>query len=79
MSFCTPGAPQNCARTMPQGLIAAASVAHSGNGEWIQVTGCLNPSAFPFAAHDDGGQYDVRFPNGAKCEFGGYGASFIEQ
>jgi hypothetical protein len=22
---------------------------------------------------------DVRFPNGAKCTFGGYGASFIEQ
>jgi hypothetical protein len=44
-----------------------------------QVTGCLNPSLFPFAAHDDGGQFDVRFPDGAQCTFGGYGASFIEQ
>lgn len=43
-----------------------------------QITGCLNPSLFPFAKGDDGGQFDVRFPNGAQCTFGGYGASFIE-
>jgi hypothetical protein len=39
----------------------------------------LDPGKFHFAQNDAGGQMDVRFPNGAKCTFGGYGASFIEQ
>ena len=43
-----------------------------------QVTGCFDSSLFPFASNDKGGQFDVRFPNGAQCTFGGYGASFIE-
>lgn len=43
-----------------------------------QITGCLNPSLFHFAPNDKGGQFDVRFPNGAQCTYGGYGASFIE-
>lgn len=39
----------------------------------------MDATKFPFANGDDGGQFDNRFPNGAQCEFGGYGASFIEQ
>jgi hypothetical protein len=39
----------------------------------------MDPSKFHFAQDDDGGQFDVRFPNGAQCTFGGYAASFIEQ
>ncbi|KIM84484.1 hypothetical protein PILCRDRAFT_818055 [Piloderma croceum F 1598] len=68
-----------CSETFPEGLITGAAVKKAADGSWIQVTGCLNPSLFPFAAHDDGGQFDVRFPDGAQCTFGGYGASFIEQ
>ncbi|KAF8554129.1 hypothetical protein OG21DRAFT_1509272 [Imleria badia] len=45
----------------------------------LQITGCMDASKFPFADNDDGGQFDVRYPNGAQCTFGGYGASFIEQ
>ncbi|KAH0826800.1 hypothetical protein J3R83DRAFT_5223 [Lanmaoa asiatica] len=45
----------------------------------LQITGCMDTSKFPFANGDDGGQFDNRFPNGAQCTFGGYGASFIEQ
>lgn len=45
----------------------------------MQITGCLDPSKLPLSPTDDGGQFDVRFPDGAQCTFGGYGASFIEQ
>src|ERR1700742_4973160 len=45
-----------------------------------QVTGCVDPTHFPgMSPSDEGGQFDVRYPNGAQCTFGGYGASFIEQ
>ena len=49
------------------------------NHEAIQVTGCIDPSKSPLRSSDEGGQFDVRFPNGAQCTFGGYNASFIEQ
>lgn len=42
------------------------------------MTGCLDISKSILDPSDDGGQLDVRFPNGAQCSFGGYGASFIE-
>ena len=44
-----------------------------------QITGCIDPSKSLLDPSDDGGQFDVRFPNGAQCTFGGYAASFIEQ
>ncbi|KAJ3478064.1 hypothetical protein NLI96_g10022 [Meripilus lineatus] len=44
-----------------------------------QITGCIDPSKSLLDPSDDGGQFDVRFPNGAQCAFGGYAASFIEQ
>ena len=44
-----------------------------------QVTGCLDPAKSGLDLSDSGGQFDVRFPNGAQCTFGGYAASFIEQ
>lgn len=43
-----------------------------------QVTGCINPAKSLLDPADEGGQLDVRYPNGAQCTFGGYGASFIE-
>ena len=42
------------------------------------MTGCIDPSKSTLDPADAGGQLDVRFPNGAQCTFGGYGASFIE-
>ena len=40
----------------------------------------MDPSKFDKVdPSDEGGQFDIRFPNGAQCDFGGYGASFIEQ
>lgn len=45
----------------------------------MQITGCLDLSKLPLSPTDDGGQFDVRFPDGAQCTFGEYGASFIEQ
>ncbi|KAG6888860.1 hypothetical protein C0995_005281 [Termitomyces sp. Mi166 len=49
----------------------------TGN-DFQKVTGCLNPTKFHLDPSDDGGQFDVRYPNGAQCTYGGYGASFIE-
>ncbi|KAI5121778.1 hypothetical protein M0805_009589 [Coniferiporia weirii] len=69
-----------CANTLPEGFITAAAVSSANdNSSWIQITGCLDPTKSQLSQTDDGGQYDVRFPNGALCTFGGYGASFIEQ
>ncbi|KAL7277094.1 hypothetical protein ACG7TL_008939 [Trametes sanguinea] len=42
------------------------------------VTGCLDVSKSSLDPSDSGGQFDVRFPNGAQCTYGGYGASFIQ-
>ncbi|KIK97203.1 hypothetical protein PAXRUDRAFT_136817 [Paxillus rubicundulus Ve08.2h10] len=75
--FCTSGS--GCANPFPTGFITGSAVAEAADGSYIQITGCMDSSQFPFAQGDDGGQFDVRFPNGAQCTFGGYGASFIEQ
>ncbi|KAI0783736.1 hypothetical protein C8Q75DRAFT_795274 [Abortiporus biennis] len=79
-AFCSPaGAGEACGRRMNEGFITAAAVNRAEDGSWIQITGCLDVSKSGLAPSDDGGQFDVRFPNGAQCTFGGYGASFIEQ
>ncbi|TFK46553.1 hypothetical protein OE88DRAFT_1610507, partial [Heliocybe sulcata] len=79
-TFCTPRSQApGCNKRLPDGLIRAAAVERASDGSWVQVTGCLDSSKYPFASSDDGGQFDVRFPNGAQCTTGGYGASFIEQ
>ncbi|KAG6896078.1 hypothetical protein C0992_010452 [Termitomyces sp. T32_za158] len=61
-----------------EGFITAAAYEKSDDGAYIQVTGCLDPTKFHLDPSDEGGQFDVRYPNGAQCTFGGYGASFIE-
>ncbi|KAH9970201.1 hypothetical protein BGW80DRAFT_1332276 [Lactifluus volemus] len=76
-TYCTPGN-NFCTRIMPEGFIRAASVVTADDGSWIQVTGCLDVSKSQLDPNDAGGQMDVRFPNGAQCTFGGWGASFIE-
>lgn len=76
-AYCTDGS--GCQKIFPVGFVTGAMVSEASDGSYIQITGCLDPSKFPFAQDDAGGQMDVRFPNGAKCTFGGYGASFIEQ
>ncbi|KAG1731557.1 hypothetical protein EDB19DRAFT_1640768 [Suillus lakei] len=76
-AYCTDGS--GCQNTFPTGFVTGAIISEAGDGSYIQITGCLDPSKFHFAQDDAGGQMDVRFPNGAQCAFGGYGASFIEQ
>ncbi|KAI0290151.1 hypothetical protein BC826DRAFT_913626 [Russula brevipes] len=79
ISFCTPGSSSDiCRNRMPDGFITAASLAYADDKTWIQVTGCIDSSKFHLDPNDTGGQMDVRFPNGAQCTFGGWGASFIE-
>ncbi|KAA1475036.1 hypothetical protein DENSPDRAFT_841754 [Dentipellis sp. KUC8613] len=79
ISFCTPGtADPGCTNRLPDGFITAAAIAKADDGSWIQVTGCLDTSKFHLDPSDTGGQFDVRYPQGAQCTFGGYGASFIE-
>ncbi|KAG1823739.1 uncharacterized protein BJ212DRAFT_1326335 [Suillus subaureus] len=75
--YCTNGS--NCQNTFPANFITGAIISEASDGSYIQITGCLDSGKFHFAQDDAGGQMDVRFPNGAKCAFGGYGASFIEQ
>ncbi|KAF8069323.1 hypothetical protein FPV67DRAFT_1118355 [Lyophyllum atratum] len=79
VSFCFPGSESpNCVQQFPDGFITAAAFEASEDGAYIQVTGCIDPSKFHLDTGDAGGQFDVRYPNGAQCSFGGYGASFIE-
>jgi len=78
-TYCTPGSSGDiCQRKMGEGFITAASLARAHDNSWIQVTGCIDSSKFHFNSNDNGGQMDVRYPNGAHCTFGGEGASFIE-
>lgn len=77
IAYCTNGS--DCQNALPADFVTGAIVSEASDGSYIQITGCLDPGKFHFAQDDAGGQMDVRFPNGAKCTFGGYGASFIEQ
>ncbi|KAF9032171.1 hypothetical protein BDZ89DRAFT_1063554 [Hymenopellis radicata] len=79
IAFCSSGSSRQCDNTIPDGFITAAAVEYADDGSYVQITGCIDPSKFDMSPIDDGGQYDVRYPNGAQCTFGGYGASFIEQ
>jgi len=42
-----------------------ASALNADHLSHTQITGCLNSSAYPFAANDAGGQFDVRSTDGA--------------
>ncbi|KAN0093429.1 hypothetical protein V8E55_004213 [Tylopilus felleus] len=77
VAYCTDES--GCGNPFPTGFITGAAYSAAGDGTYVQITGCMDSSKFPFADNDDGGQFDVRYPNGAQCTFGGYGASFIEQ
>lgn len=80
IAYCSsPSSDCESGRTFNDGLIKSAEITAGPGGAYVQVTGCLDSSKFPFAQDDSGGQLDVRFPNGAQCSFGGYGASFIEK
>ncbi|KAI0330719.1 hypothetical protein GY45DRAFT_1323263 [Cubamyces sp. BRFM 1775] len=79
VSYCTPESTDSaCQRRVQDGFIRAAAVTTADDGSYIQVTGCLDVSKSSLDPSDSGGQFDVRFPNGAQCTFGGYGASFIQ-
>ncbi|KAF5378881.1 hypothetical protein D9615_006852 [Tricholomella constricta] len=79
VSFCSPNsASPDCVNNFPEGFITAAAFEASDDGAYIQITGCIDPAKFHLDPSDAGGQFDVRYPNGAQCTFGGYGASFIE-
>lgn len=95
IAFCSSNSSGQCDNTIPDGFITAAAVKYADDGSYVQarrflsnvlglsrlvqITGCIDPSKFHMSLADGGGQYDVRYPNGAQCTFGGYGASFIEQ
>ncbi|EIW54741.1 uncharacterized protein TRAVEDRAFT_95504, partial [Trametes versicolor FP-101664 SS1] len=79
VAYCTPdSASPACGKRVAEGFIRAAAVTTSDDGAYIQVTGCLDASKSSLDPSDTGGQFDVRFPNGAQCAYGGYGASFIQ-
>ncbi|KAI0687575.1 hypothetical protein C8Q76DRAFT_803516 [Earliella scabrosa] len=79
VAFCTPGSTDAaCSQRVQEGFIRAAKVETSEDGGYIQVTGCLDTSKSTLDPTDEGGQFDVRYPDGAQCSFGGYGASFIQ-
>ncbi|KAJ7584623.1 hypothetical protein C8J56DRAFT_1166652 [Mycena floridula] len=83
-SYCSNTADPSCAyqQPFPEGLIESVNFdsdpATEGPPAWIQATGCLKSDNGYVDPKDDGGQYDIRYPDGAQCTFGGYGASFIQ-
>ncbi|KAG0212778.1 hypothetical protein BGX28_005625 [Mortierella sp. GBA30] len=60
------------AGTIPDGLIQSVHFVHNTDKNWVQITGRLNPSAYSLSQSDQGGQYDMKAPVGAKCD--GYNA-----
>ncbi|KAI0041956.1 hypothetical protein FA95DRAFT_1500726 [Auriscalpium vulgare] len=79
VAFCSPSSGEaQCTNRMPEGFITAAALTRADDDSWVQITGCLDPTRSTLDPSDAGGQFDVRFPNGAQCTFGGYAASFIE-
>ncbi|KAI0641410.1 hypothetical protein C8Q79DRAFT_990724 [Trametes meyenii] len=79
VAYCTPDSTDpTCSRRVAEGFVTAAAVTTADDGSYIQVTGCLDVGKSSLDSSDTGGQFDVRFPNGAQCSFGGYGASFVQ-
>ncbi|GLB34732.1 hypothetical protein LshimejAT787_0202970 [Lyophyllum shimeji] len=79
VSYCSSSSKApHCANNFSEGFVTAAAFEASDDGAYVQVTGCIDPTKFHLNPADAGGQFDVRYPNGAQCTFGGYGASFIE-
>ncbi|KAG6829147.1 hypothetical protein H0H92_005552 [Tricholoma furcatifolium] len=81
VSYCSPGGDPAVCKDKPSfvdNFVLAAAVSKADDDSWIQITGCINSNASALDPNDAGGQFDVRYPNGAQCTFGGYGASFIE-
>ncbi|KAI0667214.1 hypothetical protein C8Q78DRAFT_1054612 [Trametes maxima] len=79
VAYCMPDSTDPaCSRRVAEGFITGSAVTTANDGSYIQVTGCLDVSKSSLDPSDTGGQFDVRFPNGAQCSFGGYGASFIQ-
>ncbi|KAG6915033.1 hypothetical protein DXG01_013824 [Tephrocybe rancida] len=80
VAYCSPGtASPGCdGNIFSKDFVTGAAYYESEDGAFIQVTGCMDPTKTRLDPTDAGGQFDVRYPNGAQCAFGGYGASFIE-
>ncbi|KIY71045.1 hypothetical protein CYLTODRAFT_435415 [Cylindrobasidium torrendii FP15055 ss-10] len=80
VAFCHPGSTGVCTQTFPEGFVTAAAMETADDGSYIQITGCIDNTQWTsnIQPGDEGGQNDVRYPQGAKCEFGGYAASFIQ-
>ncbi|KAG0005910.1 hypothetical protein BGZ79_000604 [Entomortierella chlamydospora] len=57
---------------IPKGLIQSLHFVENTEREWVQITGRLDPSAYGLSSDDEGGQYDMRAPVGAK--YSGYNA-----
>ncbi|KAF9314320.1 hypothetical protein BG003_004326 [Podila horticola] len=69
IAFCTqpnvPGA--TGAKVFPDNFIVSAHYKKNITAGWVQITGLLNPEVYGMSMTDDGGQYDVKAPDGASC------------
>ncbi|KAF9578182.1 hypothetical protein BGW38_006160 [Lunasporangiospora selenospora] len=55
------------ARTLPQGFIKTVHFVKNTSKNYVQVTGRFDRSKYGLSSSDEGGQYDIKAPNGSKC------------
>lgn len=76
-AFCMGNTPlATGADKLPSGFILSAHYVKTDN--YVQVTGQIDPSKANLLSTDDGGQYDIKAPNGASCAGWDYFVELIE-
>ncbi|CAO3694443.1 unnamed protein product [Rhizopus stolonifer] len=76
-AFCMGNTPKATgAEKIPSGFIQSAHYVKTDN--YVQITGQIDPSKANLDSSDDGGQYDIKAPNGASCAGWDYFVNLIE-
>lgn len=65
-AYCMGNTPEATnANKLPDGFILSAH--YVATDDYVQITGQIDPSKAQLDPSDDGGQYDIKAPNGASC------------
>ncbi|KAF9898974.1 hypothetical protein EC991_009829 [Linnemannia zychae] len=79
VAFCNqpiPTAPQ--ARILPAGFIKSVHLIRNTRKKWVQITGKIDRTKYGLSSRDEGGQYDIKAPQGASYDGYKYFVEFVE-
>ncbi|KAG0279491.1 hypothetical protein BGZ95_001074 [Linnemannia exigua] len=77
--FCNkpiPSAPM--AKILPAGFIKSIHLTRNTAAGWVQITGRIDRRKYGLKSWDDGGQYDIKHPNGGSYDGYKYFVEFVE-